>query len=126
MPLTEKGEEIHANMKKTYGSEKKADEVFFASKNKGTISGVDEILSWAGGEHLITPGGDKDTPIPPDAKKCMAVTDSGEFGMAAATMLGRNVTPRVLGTSSYSDPIAVVVAPDSRVTDEENLIAEGS
>lgn len=40
MPLTEKGEEIKANMEKTYGP-KKGEKVFYASKNAGTISGVD-------------------------------------------------------------------------------------
>jgi len=40
MPLTEKGTKIMAAMKDTYGPEK-AKEVFYASRNKGTISGVD-------------------------------------------------------------------------------------
>jgi hypothetical protein len=40
MPLTKKGEEIMASMMKTYPTEKKAKEVFYASENKGTISGV--------------------------------------------------------------------------------------
>jgi len=40
MPLSSKGEEIMGNMKKEYGSEK-GEQVFYASKNKGTISGVD-------------------------------------------------------------------------------------
>jgi hypothetical protein len=41
MPLTEKGSEILSNMEKTYGSEEKAKSVFYASRNAGTISGVD-------------------------------------------------------------------------------------
>jgi len=40
MPLTDKGEEILSAMKKEYGSEK-GEKVFYASRNKGTISGVD-------------------------------------------------------------------------------------
>jgi hypothetical protein len=44
MPLTAKGEEIKSNMAKTYGPEK-GEKVFYASKNKGTISGVDEDKS---------------------------------------------------------------------------------
>jgi hypothetical protein len=40
MPLTDKGEEIKANMKKEYGA-KKGESVFYASRNAGTISGVD-------------------------------------------------------------------------------------
>ncbi len=41
MPLTKKGSKIMNNMEKEYGSEKKAKEVFYASKNKGTIKGVE-------------------------------------------------------------------------------------
>ena len=40
MPLTSKGEKIKEKMKSEYG-EKKGEEVFYASRNKGTISGVD-------------------------------------------------------------------------------------
>ena len=40
MPLTRKGGIIKRAMRKTYGSKKKADEVFYASENAGTISGV--------------------------------------------------------------------------------------
>lgn len=40
MPLSEKGKRIKAVMQKTYGKEK-GKKVLFASKNKGTISGVD-------------------------------------------------------------------------------------
>lgn len=40
MPLTAKGEEIMESMKETYGSEK-GEQVFYASKNAGKISGVD-------------------------------------------------------------------------------------
>lgn len=41
MPLTDKGAEIKGAMAKEYGPEK-GEKVFYASKNKGTISGVDE------------------------------------------------------------------------------------
>jgi hypothetical protein len=41
MPLTSKGEEVMSAMKKQYGGEK-GEEVFYASKNKGTLTGVDE------------------------------------------------------------------------------------
>jgi DNA-binding GntR family transcriptional regulator len=40
MPLTAKGEKIKHAMQQEYGSEK-GERVFYASKNKGTISGVD-------------------------------------------------------------------------------------
>jgi len=40
MPLTAKGEKIMHAMEKEYGKDK-GERVFYASKNKGTISGVD-------------------------------------------------------------------------------------
>lgn len=39
MPLTEKGRKIKKAMKKTYGA-KKGERVFYASQNKGTITGT--------------------------------------------------------------------------------------
>lgn len=41
MPLTEKGQKIMASMKAQYGG-KKGEQVFYASRNKGTISGVEK------------------------------------------------------------------------------------
>lgn len=41
MPLTEKGKKIQAAMKRKYGK-KKGEEVFYASKNKGAIKGVEK------------------------------------------------------------------------------------
>lgn len=41
MPLTEKGEDIKRAMEKNYGKEK-GERVFYASKNKGVISGIDD------------------------------------------------------------------------------------
>lgn len=40
-PLNVKGEEIMSHMRKSYGSEKKAKQVFYASKNAGKIKGVE-------------------------------------------------------------------------------------
>lgn len=40
MPLTKKGSKIKKAMTKEYGKEK-GEQVFYASKNKGTIKGVD-------------------------------------------------------------------------------------
>jgi hypothetical protein len=42
MPLTNTGKKILNNMKKKYGP-KKAERVFYASKNAGKITGVDKI-----------------------------------------------------------------------------------
>ena len=44
MPLTKKGTKIKKNMKKTYGS-KEGEKIFYASKNKGTITDVDKTKS---------------------------------------------------------------------------------
>jgi hypothetical protein len=39
MPLTKKGKKIKKAMQKTYGK-KKGEKVFYASQNKGTITGT--------------------------------------------------------------------------------------
>lgn len=44
MPLTKKGEEILAAMKREYGA-KKGEEVFYASKNAGKITGIDDAMA---------------------------------------------------------------------------------
>lgn len=41
MPLSKKGAKIMKAMKKEYGK-KKGEKVFYASKNKGTIKGVEK------------------------------------------------------------------------------------
>lgn len=41
MPLTKKGEKIEKAMEKEYGDEK-GKKVFYASKNKGVIKGVEK------------------------------------------------------------------------------------
>jgi hypothetical protein len=41
MPLTKKGKKIKSAMQEQYG-DKKGEQVFYASKNKGTIEGVDK------------------------------------------------------------------------------------
>ena len=47
MPLTKKGRKIMKNMKKEYGG-KKGKSVFYASRNKGRIKGVDPESSGKG------------------------------------------------------------------------------
>ena len=44
MPLTDKGKKIKKAMKKQYGK-KKGEKIFYASANKGTITGVDKKRS---------------------------------------------------------------------------------
>lgn len=41
MPITKKGKKVMSAMKKTYGA-KKGKQVFYASKNKGIIKGVEK------------------------------------------------------------------------------------
>ena len=41
MPKTKKGKKILKAMRATYGSKKKGEQVFWASKNAGKIKGVD-------------------------------------------------------------------------------------
>ena len=41
MPLTDKGEKILGSMKKQYGG-KKGESVFYASANKGVITGIEK------------------------------------------------------------------------------------
>tara|TARA_R100000963_G_scaffold30163_1_gene21422 strand:+ start:221 stop:355 length:135 start_codon:yes stop_codon:yes gene_type:complete len=40
MPLTKKGKKVMSSMKKKYGT-KKGQKVFYASRNKGSIKGVE-------------------------------------------------------------------------------------
>ena len=54
MPLTSKGEEIKSNMEKEYGP-KKGDQVLYASKNAGSISGIDAGMDL--GDQTATGGG---------------------------------------------------------------------
>lgn len=46
MPLTDKGSKILKNMKREYGA-KKGKSVFYASINKGTISGAEKTRARA-------------------------------------------------------------------------------
>lgn len=47
MPLTAKGRKIKRSMYRTYGP-KKGEQVFYASRNAGTIQGVDRRRSMRG------------------------------------------------------------------------------
>jgi hypothetical protein len=68
MPLTAKGEEILAQMKEQYGEEK-GERVFYAAKNKGTITGVDAMKTRAkdvtqGRARDVTQGRARDDGLP--------------------------------------------------------------
>lgn len=51
MPLTKKGSKIKAAMRKEYGA-KKGESVFYASKNKGTITGVEDKARHTAVKHM--------------------------------------------------------------------------
>jgi hypothetical protein len=64
MPLTAKGEEILAQMKEQYGEEK-GERVFYAAKNKGTITGVDAMKTRAKDDGLPgIPHSNAEEPLP--------------------------------------------------------------
>lgn len=51
MPLTAKGKKIMKNMKVQYGA-KKAKQVFYASANKGTITGIHNPVVGPGPQNM--------------------------------------------------------------------------
>jgi hypothetical protein len=55
MPLTKKGKKIMRSMKEQYGPDK-GEGVFYASRNKGTIKGV-EKMNRGGMTRQVSPGG---------------------------------------------------------------------
>ena len=74
MPLTSKGEKILKNMEEQYGPEK-AKQVLYASKNKGTISGIDTEVAM-------------DSPAPPS------------IGDGMRTWTGRDEEPDIAGLNA--------------------------
>jgi hypothetical protein len=56
MPLTKKGKKILGSMRESYGSDK-GKQVFYASKNKGIIGGVDK--KWIKGRPSTVKRGSK-------------------------------------------------------------------
>lgn len=77
MPLTEKGREIKKAMQKEYGEEK-GEEVFYASANKGTITGVHDMQSTpAEPKEMTAPepsGPEKEMKVPEPQGKIIPVT----------------------------------------------------
>lgn len=87
MPLTEKGEKIHSAMVEKYGKEK-GEEVFYASKNKGTIKGVDAkdvgAESWVGGHstgYSINTEADQMNMPPPQSSPIATPTNTSIAGV---------------------------------------------
>lgn len=54
MPLTKKGSKIKSAMTKQYGAEK-GKQVFYASINKGTITGAEKGVHWSDHHFSGTP-----------------------------------------------------------------------
>jgi len=62
MPLTEKGKEIMKSMQKQYGK-KKAEKIFYASKNAGKITGVEKTMKAKKGKMIKAVAGILTGPI---------------------------------------------------------------
>lgn len=70
-PLTAKGEKIKSALTKEYGSTKKAEQVLYAGKNKGTFTGIDAIRGRDMLEQAIAAGA-KETEAQRQAKRLLA------------------------------------------------------
>ena len=91
MPLTAKGSEVMAKLKKEYGPES-GERVFYAMKNKGTLTGVDSERVDADpfGETNGTP--EDQTPIPADygTKLDKACADAEKLMVRMGGYMDRN------------------------------------
>jgi uncharacterized protein len=96
MPLTAKGKSILEEMIKTYGSEEKAKEVFYASKNAGKITGVDEAIRFYVTEQLS----EHIAETPEKYLLCtdVPITRIGEFLYRANDLIGNDGKPIVEAT----------------------------
>ena len=61
MPLTSKGQKIMSAMQRTYGDKKKAEQVFYASRNAGRITGVEPGYQRGGLVGHMQPGSNEGT-----------------------------------------------------------------
>ena len=74
MPLTKKGTKIKSAMTKKYG-EKKGEDIFYASANKGTIKGVAKRKKFAPGGSVGKAG----KSAKPKAKSKSRVNEAGNY-----------------------------------------------
>jgi hypothetical protein len=107
MPLTSKGKEIKAAMTKEYGA-KKGERVFYASKNAGKISGVDDA------EALDLPAQLRDAEealgaLEPTERK-NAVDDHKQKIQALRDEIRNQVRSALKGEGSKSDALAELEA----------------
>ena len=82
MPLTEKGEKIKGAMEKTYGP-KEGERVFYASKNAGKITGVDDD------EHIPLEKGTSEKTINKNTSKLIAKGHNPEAAAGIAERKAR-------------------------------------
>lgn len=93
MPLTEKGQKILNAMKGEYGG-KKGESVFYASRNKGTISGVDAVVSNGGGVAVAKTSGPGDGPMTGgegEVSAMGATNDAASYGERMKQFRGKPV-----------------------------------
>lgn len=103
MPLTKKGKKIRSAMKKEYGAEK-GERVFYASKNKGKISGVDEMKKNDDNQHLGFTKGEA-TDVGKLVSLCdMLSTRLDAFEQRRAMQKVKKVEPRTKDNMQPSDP----------------------
>jgi hypothetical protein len=102
MPLTEKGKKIKGAMEKKYGPEK-GEQVFYASKNAGKITGVDEIKP-DDNQHMGFTGGEAE-PIKRLVSECDALsTRMDAFEKRRAMQRPKDVKPRSKDNMQPSNP----------------------
>jgi len=113
MPLTEKGKKIMKSMKKEYGK-KKGEQVFYASKNKGKIKGVEKLrIGGVGGRAKEGPverpsGGGRDPsaqfktagPISESSRQAMtAQRQTARARISPSTTLKGRAVSQILGSA---------------------------
>ena len=102
MPLTEKGEKIKAAMTKQYGPEK-GERVFYASKNKGNITGVDDYTELEKGKSRKT--------VNKNVSKLMGAGHNREAAVGIAERKARQDDNQHMGfTQGEATPIKELVS----------------
>lgn len=133
MPLNEKGQKIMSAMQEQYGKER-GKEVFYASKNKGTIEGVDAKDASPSGAHgdeaavpkrrpdllgtVSGPNGIKPAEVKSRDQDLMASTaapmTTASTAPSPAPMMDQAEEPSVLGQMRKAVPV-----PGEKTTDEK-------
>lgn len=115
MPLTKKGKEVMASMRETYGGKKKIEQVFYASKNKGKLTGVDaakfrgalrrgasldSAMQYSAIEEDARTAG-TGVPLVPELAKC--IRDAAKEGGSPSEVLSRAMDKRITFQGGTSD-----------------------